>query len=122
MDGYGFELFEAVDRCTKTLSETVRSFFDSTRQEMFEQHIEITTAYLGQGSAELYTFVRKDLGVPFHRGLIDDPTYVLLGGPIVPYTQGQKKTIGSHISTVYEAITSGRIHTPVMAAVKTNIP
>jgi phenylalanine ammonia-lyase len=118
MDRSAFELLDAVETWTSALSETIRSLYESTRQEMFERHTEITSAYLGQGSAELYNFVRKDLEIPFHRGLIDDPTYVLLQGQSASVPKGQRKTIGSQISKVYAAITSGQIHSPVMAAVK----
>jgi phenylalanine ammonia-lyase len=116
-----FELFEAVETWTGALSEMVRSLYESTRQDMFERHREVTQTYLGHGTAELYNLVRKDLEIPFHRGLVDDPTYVLQEGETASLPAAQRKTIGSHISKVYEAITGGQAHAPVLAALKASL-
>jgi phenylalanine ammonia-lyase len=115
------ELFEEMDVWTNAIAETIRSLYGSKREEMFERHIEITLDCLGRGSACLYSFVRTELDIPFHRGLIDDPTYVLQGAISASIPPRQRKTIGSHISKVCEAITSGAIHQPLMAAFRTTL-
>jgi phenylalanine ammonia-lyase len=113
------ELFEEVDVWTNAIAETIRSLYGSEREDMFRRHKEITPSYLGRGSTSLYNFVRKDLDIPFHRGLIDDPTYVLPNG--VSASAPARKTIGSHISSVCEAITSGAIQQPLMDAFGTTM-
>lgn len=72
------------------------------------------TPYLGTASKRIYTFVRKELKVPFHRGLIDHPTVQS------PEGDGSKvkKNTGSHISTIYEALRDERLMVPVMECVK----
>lgn len=72
------------------------------------------TPYLGSASKRIYTFVRKELKVPFHRGLIDHPTVQS------PEGDGSKvkKNTGSHISTIYEALRDERLMVPVMECVK----
>ena len=72
-----------------------------------------TARRLGAGSKALYTLVREQLGVPFHRGLVEHPTTgktTLDGRP--------KKTIGEWISIVYAAVKDGRA-TAVLAQVLT---
>ncbi|KAL8969055.1 MAG: hypothetical protein Q9197_004548 [Variospora fuerteventurae] len=82
----------------------------AVRAEFFEH--QSTAASLGHASHKLYTFVRNDLGVPFHRGLVEHPgpkddQSVLVGGR-------DKKTIGSWISIIYESLRDGRLHEPIM--------
>jgi phenylalanine ammonia-lyase len=70
--------------------------------------------YLGSASKKMYRFVRKDLQVPFHRGLEDHPT--------VQNSQGDKsnakKNTGTQISVIYEALRDERLMVPVMDCVK----
>ncbi|KAL9021272.1 MAG: hypothetical protein Q9185_001556 [Variospora sp. 1 TL-2023] len=82
----------------------------AVRAEFFEH--QSTAASLGHASHKLYTFVRNDLGVPVHRGLVEHPgpkddQSVLVGGR-------DKKTIGSWISIIYESLRDGRLHEPIM--------
>lgn len=75
-----------------------------------------TTDYLGYGTAKLYQFVRQNLGVPMHRGLVENP-HPGAGGTTLDGRP--KKTIGSWISIIYEAICDGRIHDEIMRCVET---
>jgi phenylalanine ammonia-lyase len=68
----------------------------------------------------LYSFVRVELGVPFHRGLVEDPTLARQVDGIGGGSSVGGKTIGSLISIVYDAIRDGRLIEPVMAAVGEN--
>jgi hypothetical protein len=55
--------------------------------------------------------VREDLGVPFHRGLVEHPTpgdVVINGRP--------KKTIGSWVGIIYESLRDGRLYDKLMEA------
>ncbi|KAL4922904.1 L-Aspartase-like protein [Aspergillus aurantiobrunneus] len=62
-----------------------------------------TGSLLCTSSARIYNYVRGTLRVPIHKGLVDHPTYVsgLEDGV-------DKKTIGSHISTIYAALREGQ--------------
>jgi phenylalanine ammonia-lyase len=54
----------------------------------------------------VYSFIRKELGVPIHRGPADAPT--------VGDTGDRKKlTIGSCVSIIYKALRDGRHYQPV---------
>ncbi|KAH7151818.1 L-Aspartase-like protein [Dactylonectria estremocensis] len=55
---------------------------------------------LGDGSAQLYTWVRSKLGVPTQCGIDDDPLYNAQKG----LPTENKKTIGSWVSMVYESL------------------
>ncbi|KAI5467702.1 L-Aspartase-like protein [Mariannaea sp. PMI_226] len=57
---------------------------------------------LGDGSAQLYTWVRSKLGVPTQCGIDDDPLYHAHKG----MSTEEKKTIGSWVSIVYESLKS----------------
>ncbi|KAK3079046.1 hypothetical protein LTS18_005884, partial [Coniosporium uncinatum] len=98
------------------LASTLERAYDACREEMFERHNDITPTYLGLASEKMYRFVRRELDVPFHRGLVEDPTVPL--GEGVEMGKGHRRTIGSMISVVYEALRDGRLHEPVMEAVR----
>ena len=72
------------------------------------------TPYLGVASKKLYTFVRRDLKAPMHRGLVDHPTVQTPGGD----GSSLKRNTGSHISKIYEALRDERLMVPVMECVK----
>ncbi|KAL4797634.1 L-Aspartase-like protein [Aspergillus venezuelensis] len=59
---------------------------------------------LCSSSAKIYTFVRQTLKVPMHKGLVDHPTYKGPGSD----NGTEKKTIGTHIGTIYAALREGR--------------
>lgn len=119
--GSVLDLFTAINTWTQDLSLVLSRTYESTREDMFSRHEDITPQYVGQASGKLYTYVRKELKVPFHRGLIEDPTHVLKNGQEASFPPEQRKTIGTLISTVYEAIRDGRLVEPVMAAVAENM-
>ncbi|KAJ5724385.1 phenylalanine ammonia-lyase [Penicillium malachiteum] len=58
---------------------------------------------LGDGSAQLYTWVRSNLNIPLHCGLKDDPLYNAREG----LSTADKKTIGSRVSSIYESLFKG---------------
>jgi phenylalanine ammonia-lyase len=58
----------------------------------------------------MHSFVRNELGIPFHRGLIEHPS---------PYGEQEidgrpKKTIGSWIGLIHDAVRDGRIYEHIM--------
>ena len=59
-----------------------------------------TAVQLGDGTAPLYTHIRKALHIPLHCGLDDDPLYNARHG----LPTEDKKTIGSWVGKVYEGL------------------
>ncbi|RDW93789.1 aromatic amino acid ammonia-lyase [Aspergillus mulundensis] len=62
-----------------------------------------TGKLLCSSSAKIYNYVRGTLKVPMHKGLVDHPTYVSDGED-----GAGKKTIGTHIGTIYAALREGQ--------------
>ncbi|CAM1506452.1 Fc.00g060930.m01.CDS01 [Cosmosporella sp. VM-42] len=81
-----------------TVSETAGSIF---YPNMAVRPVDVATK-LGDGSAQLYTWVRSKLGVPTQCGIDDDPLYNAQKG----LPTENKKTIGSWLSIVYESLKS----------------
>lgn len=93
----------SVDAFAAQISTDAVSLFDSMRNSFFNK--QDTTAYLGFRARNLYRFIRGELKVPFHRGLVEHPT--VENGNNKP--QRERKTIGSWISIIYAAIRGGRM-------------
>jgi len=119
--GSAFDLIAAINNWKQRLGTALSSTYDVVRQDMFSRHATITPQYLGQASGKVYTFVRRELKVPFHRGLVEDPTHVLRPGEQASFPTEGRKAIGTLISTVYDAVRDGRLMEPVMAAVGENM-
>lgn len=90
---------QAVAICHRVYQNTADSFC----------HKQFTAELLGAGARVLYKTVREDLQVPFHLGLVEHPT-----GQNPTIDGRPKKTIGSWISIIYEAIREGRLMGPLM--------
>lgn len=65
--------------------------------------------YLGSASKRMYGFVRNELKVPMHRGLVDHPTYKNVVG-----TDSRKKNTGTQISIIYKALREEKLVVPIM--------
>jgi phenylalanine ammonia-lyase len=95
------------------MKEELESTYNIVRTSIFEHGTRLTASSVGQGSSKVYSFIRKELGVPMHRGLAD--------APIAGDTGDRKKlTVGSWVSIIYEALRDGRLYQPVMESVKNN--
>ncbi|KAL2830147.1 L-Aspartase-like protein [Aspergillus pseudoustus] len=85
---------------TTTTTSTLRDTYAQTRTAHLANNQSATPAYLCGSSRNVYEYVRHTLGVPMHRGLEDHPTYGT-------GDKSGKKTIGSHIATIYTALREG---------------
>ncbi|KAL4790442.1 L-Aspartase-like protein [Aspergillus venezuelensis] len=86
---------------------SLNAVYQQTADAFFlKQH---TADLLGQGARILYETVRHQLGVPFHQGFVEHPT-----PESETLDDRSKKTIGSWISIIYEAIRDGRLMGPLM--------
>lgn len=89
-------------------SAVLAGIYTDTRTAFFMH--QNTTDYLGQATKRMYRYVRETLGVPFHKGLEDNPS------PNEPFSAsgGRKRTIGSWITIIYESLRGGELHGPLM--------
>ncbi|RYP35289.1 hypothetical protein DL767_003877 [Monosporascus sp. MG133] len=65
-----------------------------------------TAEYIGVGANALYNFVRHELQVPFHLGVTDHP----VGFKDYGDANRTRRTVGSWVSIIYEAILEGKGH------------
>jgi phenylalanine ammonia-lyase len=97
---------------TTELQDLMQRHYESKRQHLICHHQETTPKYLGNAAKRMYNFIRKDLGIKLHCGLIEHPTQPLPPGVEV---DEPRKTIGSSISVIYEALRYGRGSAVLMA-------
>ncbi|KAJ4246319.1 hypothetical protein NW762_013670 [Fusarium torreyae] len=102
---------DAVEKFQHHLQELAHCTFTDIRRDFF--HKPTTKSFLGHASQKLYSFVREELGVPFHQGLIEHPTW----RPDATLDGRQKRTIGSWISIIYKSIIEDKIWRPLSQAV-----
>ncbi|KAI6894618.1 phenylalanine ammonia-lyase [Hortaea werneckii] len=96
---------------TKQFGEVVLSSVRAARISFAsaeEGHGPSTSKYLGNGSRVLYKYVREDLAIPLHKGLVEHPTAETERDG-VKVSQEEKQTIGSRISKIYAALRSGEM-------------
>lgn len=89
-----------------TYRTSLRAFLYSEyvveRAKLSADNLNITPPYLGRASKALYMCVRKDIGVPFFRGLVEDPV-------AEENLERERKSIGMWTSMIYEAVRDGRV-------------
>lgn len=97
---------QAIRSLNETYQTTATQFFQNPHTEEL----------LGRGSMIVYQTVRKTLGVPLHLGFDEHPTATsdTLHGR-------DKKTIGSWVSIIYEAVRTGRVVAPLMEELGANV-
>lgn len=94
----------------RMLSEMGR-VFESVRSRFFK--CQSTVERLGYGSKTLYRFVREDLGVPFHHGLVE---YSPTTSDYCRATEGSEhQTVGTWISMIYDSLRDGTLHARIMS-------
>lgn len=98
------DLLAAVGRFQSAMAAALSTGYDATRARFFDA--PTTPKYIASASGVLYEFVRAELGVPMHRGLVDHPTL-----------QGKGKIIGSYVSEIYMAVRDGRLHGRIVEGV-----
>jgi phenylalanine ammonia-lyase len=102
-------LLEGIAAWEEGLGNKLIDCYDGCRRHMFENHLSVTPTYLGAASRNMYVYIRKTQGVPFFRGLQDDP--------LDTAGSGERKSLGTYISRVYEAIRKGKVNETVVMIV-----
>ncbi|KAJ5218915.1 uncharacterized protein N7498_001014 [Penicillium cinerascens] len=98
-----------IESVQQRICQEAQSLYEETRSRTLSGELNAESS-LGSSSKSLYRFVRRDLNVPFHCGLLEHPT---IDSKIAGVPQRPRKTIGSWISIIYEAIRDGRIRSPL---------
>ncbi|KAI5921862.1 putative phenylalanine ammonia-lyase [Camillea tinctor] len=97
--------------CTN-FGKAVIDLYDTTRCQFFE--CQTTRDYIGFASGVLYDFVRTELDIPMHRGLVDHPSLEGLGTG-----KQSMQTLGSHASSIYISLRNGSLYDRLFEAIKT---
>lgn len=100
---------ETVTNLTKAFETLILESYLRHRDAFFQQ--PTTAEYLGQGTKAVYLFVREKLRVPLHRGLIEHPVAGDKQGNVIDGRP--KRTIGSWVSIIYEAVRDGSLYSEV---------
>ena len=100
---------------TSQLKTELQTLYEKLRNKMSNGHVEITSSHLGEAAKRVYTFVRQDLKIGMHRGLVEHPTQPSLAGA---HEEQERKTIGSRVSVIYEALRDGRMSDVLVACVE----
>lgn len=67
--------FSTIQAYQVQAKQTLSSTYDRIRQEFFEN--QTTTQFVSPASNVIYDFVRRELSIPFVRGVVDHPTLAL---------------------------------------------
>ncbi|KAG9524012.1 phenylalanine ammonia-lyase, partial [Aureobasidium melanogenum] len=103
---------------TTELQAQMKTHYERSRRSLFDKHQTITPTFLGNAAKRMYKFVRGDLGVKLHRGLIEYPTQPVPPGIKV---DEPRRNIGSRVSVIYEALRGGRGSAVLMAIVEESL-
>ena len=110
----GYRLYVSIQAYKRELADLLIEEYRQVHNNFLDN--QSTSEYLSFASKIMYRFVREELGVPFHKGLRDHPTVTTeeIGekGEL-----GEKKTIGTRISTIYESLQAGVMYRPLMEIV-----
>ncbi|GKT67259.1 phenylalanine ammonia-lyase [Colletotrichum tofieldiae] len=87
--------------------QALRQRLAAKYQEIFNQFQKApnTTEYLGVGGRALYSVIRNGLKLPFHLGVTDPP----VGFDDHGESKRTRRTVGSWVSIIYEALLEGKI-------------
>ncbi|KAJ4355386.1 uncharacterized protein N0V89_003402 [Didymosphaeria variabile] len=103
----------------KNINTSLR-LFNQTRQDYIKSGD--ASDLLGRASKRLYHFVRKDLKVPMHKGVVDHPMYRGSGDPNNVFEKVEdastKRTIGHWISVINDAIRDNSVMDVVVECFK----
>ncbi|KAL2000282.1 hypothetical protein VTN02DRAFT_3315 [Thermoascus thermophilus] len=102
-------------------ASTLSAVYDRTRAAFFAH--QTTPDYLSPASRTIYEFVRRELDVPMHRGLVDHPTFQPAddtrgsrAGEERTQQKQNRKILGTLASEIYLSVRDGRLHGRVVEA------
>ncbi|KAK3321681.1 L-Aspartase-like protein [Apodospora peruviana] len=92
------------------LSEELYNAYDNQRRAFTNQ--QNTRDYLSSATRIIYTFVRDELDIPFHRGVIDHPPLLVESGEADQ--ENRKRILGTMAAEIYEALRRGDLMDRIM--------
>ena len=98
----GQNVLKGVQTLKESMAKAVLDTYVRHRDAFFKK--QMTAQFLGKTTGRCYKLVRETLGVPFNRGLVEQP-----GVSDTELDGRPKKIIGSWVSTIYEALRDGRL-------------
>lgn len=104
------EAFRALVCCNKHLHDVTRKRFTDIRRQYVREGD--AAELLGRASKQIYTYIRKDLGIPF----IGGPE--TLATPADSEQSGTGLTMGALNSRVRAAMAAGKLNQVVMGCIK----
>lgn len=102
--------FSAIAAWREQCAQLVASSITGIRRLFVPSARSITPDYLSHGSRLLYDFVRNELQVPLHKGLVEHPTAEKASPEGIQIPLNDRYIIGKQVSTIYHALRNGKIH------------
>lgn len=99
--------FRSIKSCQHKIKDHLLTTYRTVRERHFTNYADATPQYLSKHTADMYTFIRKDLGVPMFQGLNDNPT-----------RENGKKAIGGYVGVIETALRRGAFIEVLANAVK----
>lgn len=106
--------YDAIPKWSASVTSVMTEISHEKRKQFLVQ--QTTPKYLAPATREMYLWIRNDLQVPFHRGLVDHPSCSEVDcdddvGRV-------KETIGANITKIYTAIRDGDVTIPLNKAIQ----
>ncbi|PVH97512.1 phenylalanine ammonia-lyase [Periconia macrospinosa] len=97
---------------TREITVAATTLYRGVRDEYVDQGGGDASRFLGRAARRLYGFVRRELGVPMHRGIVDHPTPLCVDGQEEVDGDGdgdewRRKTVGYWVSVIHDAVRRG---------------
>jgi phenylalanine ammonia-lyase len=92
-----------IEKWRRTMQDHMYCYYTKFRADFIKN--PTTMGYLGQGSKRLYNFVRNEIGVPLHQGLVEHP---MPGDDVLD--DRPKKIIGNGVGCIHEALRQGALY------------
>ncbi|KAL2262979.1 hypothetical protein VTK26DRAFT_8708 [Humicola hyalothermophila] len=120
ISGEGIRAYQA------QMATALEEGYGGLRKEFFVH--QTTPEFISPASRVVYDFVRKELKIPFHRGVVDHPTLLLRraeeessdgqnrgdGAAASDLSSERGRTLGTMAGEIYEALRRGELHDRIM--------
>ncbi|KXS94682.1 hypothetical protein AC578_10081 [Pseudocercospora eumusae] len=94
------------ERCVGLVSDTA----SSVRRNFVQKGTVLTSDRLSRGSRLLYRFIRDELNIPLHKGVVEHASYNKPSPQGIQVPANERAMIGKQVSVIYHAIRNGRIY------------
>jgi phenylalanine ammonia-lyase len=109
-------LTHCLDTVPGKVAEIVVASISGARKHFATSNELPTVQFLSRGSLMLYRYVRCELRIPFHKGLVEHATYEGPSPEGIRVPPEQRELIGAQIAKIYQAIRSGHLNAVLVAS------